>query len=246
MGFVEGDKIAVWLPLGSVEYAAILFAAARIGAKVVVIDPPQDSTACDLESAKSVLLKHQPKAFILWGDYGLASVDEAGATGLIPALFPETAEDSSVKAAFTKLTARKKPASTDMPFLKYVVHTGQTNIRGALTFRNLLFYQPILNGMGGSVDAKGDFLINGSSGKSLSQVDIINAAKACGRKLKLSGDQSTKAGKLVAKTSAIADGSMIEALTAALMHESLFISPSLDANDERTESTVKSENAMQL
>eukprot|EP00171_Calliarthron_tuberculosum_P015471 IDg15471t1 len=42
LGYGVGDKMLAWLPTGSPEYAALVLAAANVGATVVTIAPPAD------------------------------------------------------------------------------------------------------------------------------------------------------------------------------------------------------------
>eukprot|EP00188_Purpureofilum_apyrenoidigerum_P000494 Plantae.Rhodophyta-Purpureofilum_apyrenoidigerum.ctg12142.p1 GENE.Plantae.Rhodophyta-Purpureofilum_apyrenoidigerum.ctg12142~~Plantae.Rhodophyta-Purpureofilum_apyrenoidigerum.ctg12142.p1 ORF type:complete len:340 (+),score=60.79 Plantae.Rhodophyta-Purpureofilum_apyrenoidigerum.ctg12142:830-1849(+) len=243
-GISTGDRIAVWMPLGSVEYAVTNLAAAKVGATIVAIDPPKHPENVDLATVEGALQKYKPKALFVWEDYSTGSGIQKGAASVIQALFPEAAEDSSLNATFTKLTGRKKRASQSAPFLEYVVHSGHNNIRGALTFKNLLVYDSMTySPTVDKVEGKSEVFIRASSGKSLTQADILKEAESIAKKLGLSGDHTSKSGRLVLHTDPEADGKVLGALLAAMMKETLFISPFLDPDDQRIESAAEKENA---
>ncbi|KAJ8905417.1 hypothetical protein NDN08_001924 [Rhodosorus marinus] len=243
-GFSAGDKIAVWMPTGSIEYTVSILGAAKAGITLVTIDPPEDPTSADLGKVRGALETYKPKGLILWSEYGANDPEQDGITGILSSLFPDKPTERSLRSMFTKSTGIKLSVGSKYPSLEYVFHTGQQNIRGTLNFKNLLLYSS--ETPRSTANGEEDVLICASSGEKLSADALIASAKTLSRDLKLSSNQDEKEGKAVLRTTDVADGTVAKGLVAAMMSESLFISPSYKPVGDISSETAAREDAVVL
>ncbi len=244
LGYAAGDKIVLWLPTGSTEYAAIVLATANIGITVVTVEAPADPNNVIVSGVVDAIRTHAPKMVVFGHEFQVAGggPDDgivAGMHSVLNAIAPGVSvADASGLSGFSPLTG-KPFASAKFPSLRHVVHTGDAHVRGAVTFRSLLAY----NGACVPAAAKQDMLIlKAEDGKGISGVDAIKQAEALGGKMGLSNDHNQKNGKLVIRPST--SPRTATAMLAAVMHESLWISPGADGSKEKLESVSANENAL--
>lgn len=219
----SNQTILALLPPSSPEYPILLLAAARVAANLIPIPPPADPASLDVHIIRDALGKHRPYALFVANEYyPTCDLDDDGIVAsvnpILHALDPEVAlDDAAGRDGFVPLTGRPF-RSRNFPFLKHVVHTGDTNMRASITFKSLLVYsgEPI-----DSSAAEGPILT--SDGAQLTEKRLIQQAHKLGEQLGLSSDHTTKEGKLVIKPGL--GQSTATALVAALMHESLWVSP---------------------
>lgn len=233
------------MPTGSIEYTVSILGAAKAGITIVTIDPPEDPASADLGKVRDALKTYKPKGLILWSDYGTNDPEQDGITGILSGLFPDKPTERSLRSMFTKSTGINLSVGGDKyPSLEYVFHTGQKNIRGTLNFKNLLLYSS--ETPRATANGKEDVLICASSGEKLSADALIASAKTISRDRKLSSNQDEKQGKAVLRTSNVADGTVAKGIVAAMMSESLFISPAFKPEGEISAETAAREDAVVL
>lgn len=208
------------------EYAVTLLAAAQLGLKVVAIPPPADPAVTSVQSVNDALRKYQPAMLILGKDFSPAGTHPehdgivAAVNPLVNALAPGVAlDDARGLDGFVPLTGRAF-SSKEHPYLRHVVHTGDTNVRGTITFKSLLVY----NGMAPPVPSgELPLLVDAATDAESSTAKILKDAEAIGKEMRLSKDHTTKEGKIVV-TPKVSERSAA-AIVAAVMHETLWVSP---------------------
>jgi len=153
----------------------------------------------------------------------------------VNAFAPEVAlAESKGIAGFSPLSG-KSFDSAEHPYLEHVVQTSDTNMRGTITFKSLLVYSGHSPELG---SGKEPLLVNAKTGAGASASEILTAAGSLGSKLGLSADHGAKSGKVVITPSVSATSAA--AMVSAVMHESLWVSPGLEAASE----VSSSENAL--
>jgi AMP-binding enzyme len=243
-GFRSGDKILVFVPAGTPEYVSLVLAAADLGITVVALGAPANPKAVDVASVRAALERYEPSALFLWHGYKTVDAEDSifsdGRNSIVSALEPAaSANDARGLAGFFRVTGRPFESSK-FPSVKYIVHTGDTHIRGAIAFKSLLLYTDAPRKSRGGSDHV--LLVEAGSGSEITQSDLLRGAKEVGARLELSSDPYSKNGKLVVRsdpTPAVAT-----AVVSALMHETLVISPGMFNEPERSASTAETENAL--
>lgn len=244
IGISHGHKVAVLLPPGSQEYIATLLAAADLGVTVVALEPPSNPKATNDSEIKQAFEKYHPEAFILWHDYKTADTEDSiystGANSVISALCPSlVTDDSRGTSGFTRITGR--PLSyPEFPHLKWVIHTGDAHIRGAISFKSLLVYNG--SSISGCPSASNVALIEASTGRQVSVGNLFEEAQKLGKELQLTDDPYVKAGKMVVRPEASVEAAA--ALMSALTHETLLISAGCINAPDRSAKAAELENAL--
>lgn len=244
LGYAPGDKIVLWIPPGSPEYATTVLAVANIGVTVVACEAPADPTSVSVSAVVDTLKEQKPKMIIFSHRYQVpGDGPEAGIVAsthsVLNAIAPGVSiNDAKGLSGFSPLTG-KPFCSAEFPSLRHVVHTGDTHVRGAITFRSLLAY----NGdTGKAPPRRTDVLMSAESGQSMSVTSAIDEAVAVGDRLRLTNDHASKNGRLIIPPSA--SPTSATGMIAALMYEALWISPSPDANTQKLANVSSSENAL--
>lgn len=240
LGYGTGDKIAAWLPNGSAEYAVLVLAAANVGVTVVSVAPPVDPLNAEVGPLADLVLKHGARMLLFSHSFGVAGApaDDGAVAATHPVL---NAVAPGVSAADAAGLAGMAPLSgkpfvcDDLPSLQHVVHTGEKNIRGAITFKSLLSYNGAFQRVAASAEP---MVLSAENGNGISGGDAITEAVALGNKMELTADHASKNGKIVIAPSPAP--STAAAMIAAVMHESLWISP---GSKDKLESVAESENA---
>lgn len=229
MQYAPSDKILVLLPVESPEYAVTLLAASKLGVSVIVCDPPADPMNVSIDTIADSLRKHQPRALFIGKEYSFSPPvqDDDGAVASVNpianVLAPGAAiADSRGTAAFVPLTG-KAFQSAEHPYLEHVVQTSDANLRGTITFKSLLVYSGKSPALGSGNDP---LFVSAATGETVSEAQILTEAEALGSKLGLSANHEEKSGKVVIKP-AVSTSSAV-AIVSAVMHESLWLSPTED------------------
>ena len=229
LDYKDGDHILLWAPAGSAEYMTTVMAGSKIGVNVVIVDV--DTT---VDEVKELIKKYKAKMLIVWHEFG-EDVQE-----LIERIAPGVGEkDAQGLSGFTRLTG-KQPEFADMPSLEHLVHTGSDIVRGATCFKNLMVYNSIHGAK--EVSSKGSEIIEGKSGKSVTEKQLVDEASKIGESLQLTSEHESKKGRVVVPGQA--DSRSIAACVSALMNEALLVSPSLSTDEKKTKTVADHENAV--
>lgn len=226
LSFTPTDVLLTLLQPHTQEYAVTLLAAAQIGLKVVALHPPADPGATSVQTLDDALSKYKPAMLILGKEFrpaGVHAEDDgivAAVNSLVNALAPGVAlDDARGLAGFVPLTGRGF-ASKEHPYLKHVVHTGHTNVRGTITFKSLLVYSGAVPKVPSS---ELPLLVDAATGAESSASKILKDAERMGKEMRLSKDHTAKEGKIVV-TPKVSERNAA-AIVAAVMHETLWVSP---------------------
>lgn len=224
MSYSQGDAILALLSPDDPEYAVLVLAASKLGLSIVACPTPTDSSAVDITVVRDMLRKHRPRAFIIGKNYmpsHQASDDDgiiASVSPLLSAIAPSVARDDAKGIdGFVPLTGRPF-VSQEYPYLKHVIHTGETNMRGTISFKSLLVY----SGFSPASDARDATLLTAPDGSSATHAAILKQAEDIGSRLSLGPDHSVEAGKLVVGPSLSHES--VAAMVSAVMHEALLVS----------------------
>lgn len=245
LGYGPGDKIVAWLPGGSAEYAATVLAAANAGVTLVSVAAPADPLAANVSGVADAVRAHRPKMLLFAHEFRVDAAPDTGVVAqthsVLDALAPGAGvADARGRNGFSPLSG--EPFVHDaLPGVMHVVHTGEAHVRGAVTFRSLMAY----NGQAVSVAPQGTpAVVKAEDGKAVSGVEAIKAAEELGGKLGLGNDHGQKTGKLVIRPSNAP--SAATAMLAAVMHESLWISPGADGSKDKIDELCTVENALAM
>lgn len=243
LGYGPGSTIVSWLSSSSPEYATLVLASANVGATLVAVPPPTDPLKADVSVAASAL-RDGARMFVFDASFRaiekktapespvdlfapLYSTDEAKGVvakrhSILDELAPGVSEnDATGTRGFAEMSGLPFH-SAEMPDLEHVVHTGSTHVRGALSFRSILAY----NGKYTPVaPANAPLVRSATNGDTLPGASAIKLAEKMGAELGLGSDHTEKTGKIVVKPDNPAE--VAKAMIAAVMYESLYISPNV-------------------
>lgn len=205
------------------EYAVLLLACARLGATLVALPPPPGPLP--LPALHAALRNHRPE--LLFVGKEIPAPGPPAEPGILSAVHPfahavaprVALRDAGGLRGFSPLSGRAFD-SPDHPYLRHIVTTSDENMRASVTFRSLLVYS-------GEAPLPPDhdlpLLTNAASGTTWSAAEIVEGAKRVGKDLGLGKDHREKNGRLVV-TPGVTD-TCASGVVAALMHESLWVSP---------------------
>ncbi len=249
LGYGPGSTIVVWLSPSSAEYTTLVLASANVGASLVAVPPPADPQKADV-SVAAAALRDGARMFVFDASYRAVekkadpsadssasfhahpySTEEAKGVvakrhSVLDALAPGVAENDAAGIRGFVETSGLPFQSSDMPNLEHVVHNGATNVRGALSFRSILAYNGKYKP---TAPANAPLVSSAVDGESLPGASAIQMAAQMGAELGLGSDHAEKSGKIVVKPDNPA--AVAKAMIAAVMHESLYISPNV-ASDQ--------------
>lgn len=243
LGYGPGDKVVAWLPTGSPEYAVLILAAANVGATVVSVAPPEDPNNASVVAVSDAVRAHAPRMLLFAYEFGVA--EAVADDGIVAATHPVlNAIAPGVSVADARGTSGFSPLSgkpfecESFPSLHHVVHTGDKNVRGSITFKSILAYNGAYAPVAASTKA---VVLSADDGKGISGVEAISEAAALGAKLELNNDHTSQKGKLIIAPSTAP--SAATGMIAAVMHEALWISP---GSSDKLDSVAENENAVVL
>lgn len=243
LGYGPGSTIVVWLSPSSAEYTTLVLASANVGATLVAVPPPKDPQNADVTVAASAI-RDGARMFVFDASYSALktksdstinleqpySTEEAKGVvakghSILDALMPGISEnDSAGTRGFAEMSGVPFQSS-ELPNLEHVVHDGASHVRGALSFRSILAYNGKYKP---TMPASGPLVQSAVSKESLPGASAIELAAKMGADLGLGSNHGEKSGKLVVKPDNPAQ--VAKAMIAAVMHESLYISPNVESD----------------
>ena len=245
LGYSIGDKIVVWMPAGAPEYVATILAASNLGLTVITCQPPKDPNDVSVATAASAIEKHNAKALFFSHEYQVAGDGPedgivASMHSVVNAIAPGMAvEDARGLSGFSPLTG-KPCSSSRFPSLEHIVHTGNSHVRGAISFKSLLSYNNRFSESANAISSAR--ILSAETNDSMSGEDLLEKADALGNKLQLTNDHNVKNGKVVIPPSAAP--SSVAGIVAAVLYESMWISPGVTEKGEKLDSVISNENAV--
>lgn len=242
-GFAPGDRLVTLLPPGSPEALVTALAAALTRLAVVRVDPPAGGVV-NVGLVADAVRRSGARGALVWHGFTLGEgADPVGAdtdadaspeaTVVRSLLGAGVARADAVGAAgWVRSTGRPLPRLAGLPSLRMVIHTGPGSVRGAVAFRNLLVYNttvwPATQREGGASAATADdpLLLPAASSAVVTNGEVVARGVAAAERLGLGGDHAEVAGKVVLPLDEAAPGDALAVVVAALLRESLVVSPS--------------------
>lgn len=227
----HANRIVTVLPPHSPEYAVLLLAAAQLRITLIAFPFPEANQNFRVDDLKTAIHKHEPAALVLSHELSVDVGEDAAhddriviaVNPVLNALDPGLAlRETAGLAGCVPITGRSF-SSAMFPSLRHVVHTGDQNVRSAITFRSLLLYDGARISHKASAAPPAPLILrDDASGSAFLEADVLKQAVELGARLNLSSNHQDRNGKLVVKSDLSKDSA--SAAVAALIHHSLWLS----------------------
>lgn len=255
-GFAPGDRLVTLLPPGAPEALVTALAAAAARLALVPVTPPAGGVV-NVGLVADAVRRSGAVGAVVWHGFALGEgADPAGADCDADASAEATVVRSLVGAAvaradaagaagWVRSTGRPLPRLADLPSLRMVIHTGPGSVRGAVAFRNLLVYDPAPGPqLLGAAAADDPLLLPAASSAVVTNGEVVARGVAAAARLGLGGDHAEVAGKVVLPLAEAAPGDALAVVVAALLRETLVVSPSYLPDAEAAGRIAKEEGAV--